>query len=135
MHKIKTYAIIFITVCMSLVLASILSNTLFVDNSPVVNPIIARIFGINNAKYMKDMLLAKLKAISSVRIGQGVYAKTQDNNTYQEVNFNEVVWKEYTYNVKMSDGTMKEIKIKIPSDQIPPSAEDLQKTNSDFSKN
>ncbi len=60
-----------------------------------------------------DALKAPLKKVS-----QGVYAGETDNIQVYEIRSNEIDYLEYTFNVNG-----KEIKIKVPKDQQPPSQE------------
>ena len=59
-----------------------------------------------------------LKDVPLKTISKGVYGKTRGNYSYTLIKINEIEWKEYTFNING-----KEIKIKFPKDQQPPSQE------------
>lgn len=72
-------------------------------------------FSLDKAKIEK-ILKAPLNQVS-----QGVYAGEVDGTQVYEVRTNEIDYLEYTFNVKG-----KEIKIKVPKDQRPPSQEEME---------
>lgn len=55
------------------------------------------------------------------KVSQGVYAGERDNKQVVQIKMNEIDYLEYTFNV---DG--KQIKIKVPKDQQPPSQEQME---------
>lgn len=84
--------------------------------APASSPVVA--FNLNNApKDVVDALSAPLTEVS-----QGVYAGEKNNIKVYEIRTGEIEYLEYTFNVNG-----KEIKIKVPKDQQPPSQEVVEK--------
>lgn len=67
-------------------------------------------------------VLEVLKSVPLHKISQGVYAGEKNNIKVYEIRIDEIEYLEYTFNVKG-----KEIKIKVPKGQAPPSQEVVER--------
>jgi hypothetical protein len=102
-------------------------KNLFLANSPKINPFFVRNINskfeknlafLNNFKKNISMNFDREKNITFKQISQGVKAAETSEGTIVKIDSSKIDWLEYTFNING-----KEIKIKVPKDQQPPSQE------------
>jgi hypothetical protein len=123
--KLQLYFKILITFIFGFFLSSFLIQKIFLAGTPRIRPnaFSNLALEIKNNTYSLIALFIKqpspeeiLKDVPLKTISKGVYGKTKENYSYTLIKVNEIEWKEYTFNING-----KEIKIKVPKDQQPPS--------------
>jgi len=131
--KLQLYFKILITFIFGFFLSSFLIQKIFLAGTPKIRPNAFSNLALeikNNTRSLialfikrpspKEMLTPKeiLEDVPLKTISKGVYGKTRGNYSYTLIKIDEIEWKEYTFNING-----KEIKIKFPKDQKPPSQE------------
>jgi hypothetical protein len=123
--KLQLYFKILITFIFGFFLSSFLIQKIFLAGTPRIRPnaFSNLALEIKNNTYSLIALFIKqpspkeiLKDVPLKTISKGVYGKTKENYSYTLIKINEIEWKEYTFNING-----KEINIKVPKDQQPPS--------------
>jgi hypothetical protein len=110
-----------------------INSEVFVANSPQVRPHLGTYMANQVKSAIGDSKVGlaslfnllpeqKLKNLPLDSIAKGVYAKSNQTNSYTLIKDNEVEWREYTFIIKG-----KEVKIKVPQGQQPPPQELLEK--------
>lgn len=140
MKNKKLYLKIIGVIVISFIVVKLGSNEIFIANTPKIRPdifarvnvlisnnigFIAQLFNKNNknlAEVEKRRVEEYLKDIPLKIAAKGIYAKSRGNMSYTLIKENEVEWIVYTFNIKG-----KEIKIKVPKGQSPPSQDLLEK--------
>jgi len=124
-QKIATYIKILVGLGMAYIFSVLLMSSVFENNSPLIrNDIPSRIQDRYIALLGKPMVDVEkaLKDVPSIPVSKGVYAKQKGNVVYTEIKLNEIEMIEYTFTVKG-----KEIKIRVPKGQSPPTKDFLEK--------
>lgn len=144
----KKYLLLVLALLFSYGISVGLTKEVFVANSPTIRPdlqnhLVARVASLfvsqqalaqsnsqktiifNNNDTIKQQLAERLQKVESVplkSVAPGVYAKSAGDVQVTEIRMSEVNWKEYTFNVNG-----REIKIRVPEGQIPPSEDQVAK--------
>jgi hypothetical protein len=125
---IKNKKILFSTITalfISFLISDFSIKNLFLANSPKINPFFVRnikskfeenLAFLNNFKKNISMNFNREKNIIFKEISQGVKAAQTSEGTIVKIDSSKIDWLEYTFNVNG-----KEVKIKVPKDQQPPS--------------
>jgi len=133
MNKKHFYGKMIIVFLLALFLANVGGNDVFIANTPNLRPNLGRHFlaklnSLNQntrlfiAKALNRLPEQKLKDIPLQQFTKGVYAKEEGKYSYTVVHENEVDWIEYTFVVNG-----KNIKVKVPQGQEPPTQELLER--------
>lgn len=121
-------------------------NSVFLAQTPTVNPsfiasikdlpntvlnlpsstsnFVAQLFVDRKVKEQFSQLEDDLVNTPLVPVAKGAFAKSNQNGTIAVINIDEVQWIEHTYIING-----KEIKIKVPAGQQPPSQESVEAAN------
>lgn len=146
MNKKLFYTKILIVLVLGLVAVRILVPEIFLANTPRIKPnldkyiafrvnnllergnnFIARIFNRKSEPSQEQLVQTvqtaedSLKNIPFKQMTKGVYAKSNNNISYTIVRDNEIDWVEYSFDIKG-----KQVKIKVPRGEQPPSQETLE---------
>jgi hypothetical protein len=125
--KLQLYFKILITFIFGFFLSSFLIQKIFLAATPRIRPNAFSNLALeikNNTHSLIALFIKQpspeevLKDVPLKTISKGVYGKTRGNYSYTLIKIHEIEWKEYTFNING-----KEIKIKFPKDQQPPSQE------------
>ena len=125
--KLALYFKILITFIFGFFLSSFLIQKIFLAGTPRIRPNAFSNLALeikNNTHSLIALFIKQpsteeiLKDVPLKTISKGVYGKTKENYSYTLIKIHEIEWKEYTFNING-----KEIKIKFPKDQQPPSQE------------
>jgi hypothetical protein len=123
--KLQLYFKILIAFIFGFFLSSFLIQKIFLAGTPKIRPNAFSNLALeikNNTHSLIALFIKQhspkevLKDVPLKKISKGVYGKTRGNYSYTLIKTDEIEWKEYTFNING-----KEIKIKAPKDQEPPS--------------
>lgn len=142
MNKIL-YAKLFGAIILAVIVTKLITNNVFIADTPQIKPNLDKVIAINLDSLINDNIIARaikgkpaiaekvekhnqlLQQFSNIpfqQVSKGVYAKNDDKTVVIEYRFGEADWLEYTFTING-----KEIKIRVPKDEKPPSKEFLEK--------
>jgi len=138
MTKKFFYFKFFLTIFLSFLLASFLTENIFIANSPKIRPNFHRylsqkfipknFFSKTKEKNIlppnekNNLIFSQIDKSQLTLINKGIYAASLNKGNYILIEQDEVEWVVYTFNIKG-----KEVKIKVPKGENPPPKEVVEK--------
>ncbi len=105
----------------SFIVSSIISNELFIAQTPHLRSNLGKYFA-GKIIGFTDNLISLIPFHSQVRTASGIYTKSDSNQDFTIVREKEVEWQEYTFVIKG-----KTVKVKVPKGEPPPTKEMVEK--------